>query len=110
MYVSTGYNRIKFYDVNQGKKQPVFDQEIKWETSPFNNILLKDSNQLIVTNFMGSLFFLDTRKSTRSKSLRIYLDLAMTNKINVSKNTIKHISIHPTQDYIACVGLDRFVK
>ncbi len=64
VYVSTGFNRIKFYDVNQGKKQPVFDQEIKWEASPFNNILLKDYYQLIVSNFIGSVFFLDTRKST----------------------------------------------
>ena len=44
-----------------GKKQPVFDFEIKHESSPLNNILLND-NQLIVTNHLGSILFLDIRK------------------------------------------------
>jgi len=45
---------------------------------------------------MGSVFFLDTRKSIHFNTYLYYLDLAMTNKINVSKNTIKHISLHPS--------------
>ena len=40
----------------------------------------------------------------------IKIDLGLSGKIRAGKTSIKDIQLHPTQDYLAIVGLDRFLR
>ncbi|MFO0131133.1 MAG: hypothetical protein ACK52J_00655 [bacterium] len=36
--------------------------------------------------------------------------MGLSGKIRAGKTSIKDIQLHPTQDYLAIVGLDRFLR
>jgi len=92
--IGTHYNQYRLYDI-RAKRRPIIS--IDWEEFPISCVSTTD-RYCYVANTKGDLGKLDLRTG---KLLNKYLG---------STGSIRSISLHPTEPYLASVGLDRFLR
>ena len=94
--VGTGDHFVKIYDPKK-QKRPVV--EITWEEYPITSIsVAPNGNALIVGNTVGSMASIDFRTNQKIGGFK---GIA---------GSIRSIQCHQTQDFVAAVGLDRFLR
>ena len=94
--VGTGHHKVQIYDTRK-QRRPV--DEIVWEENPITSIsLAANGNDLIVGNTIGSMASIDIRKKQKNGSFKGI------------KGSISSIKCHQTQGFVACAGLDRFLR
>lgn len=94
--VGTGYHKIQIYDTRK-QRRPV--EEMDWDEYPITAIsMTADGNDLIVGNTTGNMASFDLRKKEKKGSFK---GIA---------GSISSIRCHHSQDFVTCVGLDRFLR
>eukprot|EP00112_Aurelia_sp_Birch-Aquarium-sp1_P024875 Seg803.11 transcript_id=Seg803.11/GoldUCD/mRNA.D3Y31 product="WD repeat-containing protein 74" protein_id=Seg803.11/GoldUCD/D3Y31 len=94
--VGTGDHLVKIYDPKK-QKRPVV--EITWEDYPITTMsLAPNGNTIIVGNTVGSMASIDLRTNQKIGGFK---GIA---------GSIRSIQCHQTQDIVAAVGLDRFLR
>eukprot|EP00794_Sanderia_malayensis_P006108 gene6108-6812_t len=93
---STGDHHIKIYDP-QKQKRPVID--IKWNEYPITCLsIANDENTIVVGNTAGYMASFDLRT------------LSQIGSFKGIAGSIRSIECHTKQDFVACCGLDRFLR
>ncbi len=92
----TGDHCIKIYDPRK-QKRPVVD--IKWNDYPITSLsVANDDNVVIVGNTAGYMASIDLRKA------------CATGNFKGISGSIRSVQCHKSQDFVACCGLDRFLR
>jgi len=95
--VVTAYAQVRLYDI-QGQRRPTLDKkigELKFSKVTVSN----DKNYLFAADQEGGITQLDIRTSLR-----------VVHKLKGSAGSIRDFQVHESSKFIACCGLDRYLR
>ena len=94
--VGTGHHKIQIYDTRK-QRRPI--DEIVWGDYPITSMALEPSgHDVIVGNTIGNMASIDLRKKQKSGNFKGI------------KGSISSIKCHHSQEFVVCVGLDRWLR
>jgi ribosome biogenesis protein NSA1 len=97
---ATMHGHIRIYDVREHKRSPTIIMDTKKMHLPLSSISVSpsNSNHFCTGDQVGNFRYYDKRMS-----------LLPIGKTKGMVGSIKSIAYHPTKEFVACVGLDRYL-